>query len=129
MNRRAQKKYRGKKLSPVTLRKEITTLRAAWNWAVLMNLVKGQYPSKGLVYPKTDEKPSFMTRAEIEWRITPGTKPEIADELWHALYLQKNEIDEFLDFVRINASHGWIHPMLCTAVTCGGEEGPSCYES
>jgi hypothetical protein len=29
---RARKKYRGKPLSPVTLRKEVATLRAAWNW-------------------------------------------------------------------------------------------------
>lgn len=117
VNRRSQKKYRGKKLSPMTLRKEVATLRAAWNWATLMGLVKGVFPSKGLVYPKSDEKPPFMTRAEISRRIRPGSAD--AAELWQALYLQKPEIDEFLEFVLINAAHAWIHPMVSTAAHTG----------
>jgi hypothetical protein len=41
VHRRREKKYRGKKLSLVTLRKEIATLRAAWNWAARMGMAKG----------------------------------------------------------------------------------------
>lgn len=43
VNERAIKKgLRGRKLSAVTLRKEIASLRAAWNWGVLAGLVNGQ---------------------------------------------------------------------------------------
>lgn len=34
VERRARKKYRGRPLSPVTLRKETASLRACWNWGV-----------------------------------------------------------------------------------------------
>jgi hypothetical protein len=46
VNRRREKKYRGKKLSPVTLKKEMASFRAAWNWAAHMTLVKGPFPSR-----------------------------------------------------------------------------------
>ena len=71
---RGKKKYRGRQLSPATLRKEVASFRAAWNWACLNGMVVGTFPSKGLVYPKSDEKPPFMTRAEIERRLTPAMK-------------------------------------------------------
>jgi integrase len=116
---RGKKKYRGKRLSPVTLRKEVATLRAVWNWAVLMDLVKGPFPSKGLVYPKTDEKPPFMTRAEIERRLVPTMSPDQIADLWQNLYLQKREIEEFLDFVRGRDGPAWLYPMLYTAAHTG----------
>ncbi len=69
-------------VSPVTIRKEINSFRAAWNWGARMKLVEGQFPSRGLVYPKIDEKLPFMTWAEIERRIKAGGN---ADALWDAL--------------------------------------------
>jgi hypothetical protein len=54
---RAKKKYRGKPLSPVTLKKYVASLRAAWNWAAGTGLVKDAFPLKGLAYLKADEKP------------------------------------------------------------------------
>ena len=36
-----------------------------------MKIVAGRYPYDGLRYPKSDEKPPFGTRAEIERQI-PG---------------------------------------------------------
>ena len=53
----------------MTIRKEIATLRAAWNWGEPMQLSAGRFPSKGLRYPKADEKAPFMTMAEIERQI------------------------------------------------------------
>ncbi len=50
----------------MTIRKEVATLRATWNWGEPMDLTTGRFPSKGLRYPKADEKPPFMTMAEIE---------------------------------------------------------------
>ena len=34
VDKRAKKRYRGRPLSPVTLRKEMATFRACWNWGV-----------------------------------------------------------------------------------------------
>jgi len=50
----------------VRLKKEIVTLRTAWNWGMRMKIVSGRYPYDGLRYPKGDEKPPFQTRREIE---------------------------------------------------------------
>ncbi len=79
----------GKKLSPATIRKEIVSLRTAWNWGQKMGLAAGRFPYDGLRYPKTDEKPPFQTKAEIERRIAAGglTKAQIK-ELWESLYLR-----------------------------------------
>jgi hypothetical protein len=45
-----------RKVAPITVRKEVTTFRSAWNWGTSMGLMKGVFPSKGLRYAKTDEK-------------------------------------------------------------------------
>ena len=66
VNRRSKAKGKaGRGLSPATIKKEIVTLRTAWNWGVKMGLVAGRYPNGGLRFGKVDEKPPFMTREEI----------------------------------------------------------------
>lgn len=58
IDRRAKAKgRRGRPLSPVTIRKELATLRASWNWALDMRMLTASLPGRGLIYPKTDEKP------------------------------------------------------------------------
>jgi hypothetical protein len=86
---RARQKYRGKRISPSTIKKELSSLKAAWNWAERMGHVAGAFPGRGLVYPKLDEKPPFQTREELERRIALGglTAPQVA-ELWDSLFLQ-----------------------------------------
>jgi len=56
----------------ITIKKEMDTFRAVWNWGQRMNLVNGIFPCKGLVYPKADEKFPFMSWEEIERRIRAG---------------------------------------------------------
>ena len=56
-------------ISPVTIRKEISTLRTAWQWAAQAGLLTGLCPNKGLVYPKVDELPPCQTREEIERQV------------------------------------------------------------
>ncbi|MFO0877908.1 MAG: tyrosine-type recombinase/integrase [Gemmataceae bacterium] len=120
VNQRARKQYRGKALSPYTLRKETSSFRAAWNWAMANDLVVGPFPSKGLVYPKTDEKPPFMTWQEIERKLTAsGLADKTRSDLWDSLYLRKEEIDELLTFVKAQAAHPWIYPLFCTAAHTG----------
>lgn len=104
------------KISPVTIRKEIATLRAAWNWGEPMDLTSGRFPSKGLRYPKADEKPPFMTMAEIERQIASGGDP---DTLWEALYLQASELAELLAHVENKAPYPWIYPLFCFAAHTG----------
>ena len=53
--RRMKKGLRGK-LSPATIRKEIVTLRTAWNWGVQMGLLTGKFPYKGLRIPEIRRK-------------------------------------------------------------------------
>jgi integrase len=118
VNTRARKKYRGHPLSPVTLRKEMASLRAAWNWAALTGLVTGPFPSKGLVYPKTDEKPPFMTWAEIE-RKAAGLAGPLQAELWDCLYLTHPELDQLLGVVKERAAHPWVYPLFCFAAHTG----------
>jgi integrase len=104
------------RISPVTIRKEIATLRAAWNWGEPMGLTSGKFPNRGLRYPKADEKPPFMTMAEIKRQITAGGDP---DTLWEALYLQASEVAELLAHVNDKAPHPWIYPLFCFAAHTG----------
>ncbi len=117
---RSQKKYRGKKLSPATLKREMSSFRAAWNWAAPMGIVKGSFPSKGLVFPKSDEKLPFMTWPEIERRLqVKGLAPSKIEELWSCLYLRKNEIEGLLEYVQEHATHPWVFPFVATAAYTG----------
>lgn len=99
-----------------TIRKEITTLRTAWNWATDAGLLAGSYPNRGLIYPKADELPPYQTRDEIERQIAAG---EQAASLWDALYLRPAEIAALLDHVRAAARHPWIYPLACLAAHTG----------
>jgi integrase len=111
INRRSRQK-----ISPVTIRKELATLRSAWNWGESLELTSGRFPNKGLRYPKQDEKPPFMTREQILRQIGAGGD---ADILWDALYLQTAELTELLDNVKIKDSYGWLYPLFVFAAHTG----------
>lgn len=121
VDRRARAKGKGRKpLSPATIRKEIVTLRTAWNWGVRMGLVAGRFPYAGLRYPKGDEKPAFQTREEIRRQVAAGgLKREQIKELWHALYLQAHEVAGLLAYAREHAAHPWVYPLIATAAHTG----------
>lgn len=108
------------RIKPVTIRKELSTFRAAWNWGRRAGLVDGEWPGKALVYKKTSEKPPFQTRAEIERQIAGGglSAPQ-QKELWQALYLQTSEVEESLAVIQAAAAHPWIYPMAATAAYTG----------
>ena len=116
VDRRARMKGLKGLVSPATIKKEIVTLRTAWNWAVQFGLVTGKYPQRGLRYPRDEEKRPFMTWAEIERRIDAG---EDAADLWECLYLQKDEIAALLNHVKAHALHPWIYPLFCFAAYTG----------
>jgi integrase len=119
VNRRAGKKYRGRRLSPTTLKKEMASFRATWNWAAHTGLVRGPFPNKGLVYPKADEKPPFMTLGEIERKVTPALSNAEQAQLWSSLYLARAELEELLGHVKDHAAHRWVYPMFVFAAHTG----------
>jgi integrase len=81
-----------------------------------LGLLSGNYPNRGLVYPKDDDLLPYQTREEIERQVAGGgLKSEEIDELWDALYLRPHEIAELLEHVRTHARHGWIYPLVCMA--------------
>jgi hypothetical protein len=56
-------------------------------------------PTKGLVYPKSDEKYPFMTYEEIMPVVSRTTDEEEISKLWESLFLMKVEIGDVLDDV------------------------------
>ena len=112
-NRRAKESYRGKLISPTTIKKEIATFRAVWNEGVRHQLVTGAAPVKGLKYDKGEESLPFMIWQEIEQQIEKrGLTPEQAGELWDCLFLDTQQVGEVLDFVKANAICPFIYPMF-----------------
>ncbi len=109
-----------RRISPVTIQKDIASLRAAWNWAVRCGLLAGTFPGRYLTYPKTDEKPGFQTWTEIERKIARGglSKTEIRD-LWASLFLTRTELVEFLAFAKAHALETHLYPMLAFAAHTG----------
>jgi integrase len=110
----------GRKLSAATIRKELVTLRTAWNFAARLKLVVGRLPAEGLRYPKSTEKPPFQTMAEIERQLTAGGLTEAEEaELWDALYLTADEIAKLLAHVKAKARHDFLYPMFGFAAYTG----------
>ena len=97
LQRHVIRRCASKTVAAITIKKELDTLRSAWNWAKRMGYVQDEFPGAGLVYPKGEEKLPFMTWTEIERRIAAGGDPE---ESWECLYLRESEIAKFLDFVQ-----------------------------
>lgn len=111
---------RKKHISAATLKKEISTLRACWNWAVAGGRLKGDFPGRGLRFPKGQEKEPFRGFVEIA-TIIAAERPDDArkDALWEALYLTRHEIEELLDYFQKNATLPWVYPMVAFAAYTG----------
>jgi integrase len=118
--RSKDKGRRGRKVTPVTIKKAVITLRTVWNWGVKHSLVAGRFPHSGVKYPKLAEKPPFQTWPEIEQQIVRGglTDAEQAD-LWDCLFLTLPEIAELLKYVREHARHSFLYPMFAVAAHTG----------
>jgi len=113
VEKRLRETYRDKPIRPGTVKKEVATFRVMWNWAESHGHLIGAAPTRGLKYPKTEEKPPFMTWKEIEMIITRGgLTEEQKDQLWSCLFLTASEIQEVLDHVKRVARHPFIFPMF-----------------
>ncbi|MBI5760018.1 MAG: site-specific integrase [Planctomycetales bacterium] len=111
---------RGKKVSAVTIKKEVATLRSIWNWGLHTGHVHLPFPANGLKFPKTTEKPSFQTFVEIESQIKRGGLTEYEqDELWDGLFLTVQEVTQVLEHVHDCARHKYLHAMVVFAAQTG----------
>jgi integrase len=102
-------------LSPVTIRKEVVTLRTVWNWAKHSKLLQDEFPARGLKYPKGTEKPPYMPFQEVLKR-TKRMEPDEAAELWECAFLTREELEDLLAYVKRIAKHSYTYPMF---VFCG----------
>jgi integrase len=121
LDRRARcKGHHGRRISPVTLRKEVASLRACWNWGAEAGLVTGRFPNRGLRYPKVDEKEPFQTWQEVERRVARGgLTPGQEKALWDCVFLSRTEVEEFLAFARDRTTHPFLYPMFAFACHTG----------
>jgi integrase len=102
--------------SPATLKKEIVSLRTAWNWGRRHLGLKEEFPGGGLDYERTEESLPFMTWEEAERRVAGG---EPAAKVWECLYLRAAEVNELLAWVKERPVSPWVFPMVAFAAHTG----------
>jgi len=120
VERRLRDTYRDKPIRADTVKKEVATFRLIWNWAVGQGYLTGPAPTKGLKYPKTEQKLPFMTWREIETIIARGGLTEEQESrLWACLFLTAPQVQEVLDHVKQVAQHPFIFPMFVFAAHTG----------
>lgn len=96
----------GSNVNAATIRKEIATLGSLWNWAVAQGLVTGNYPLRGTIFPKHSEKPPCQTVTQIRRQIEQGgLNEEQVGALWACLYLNVDELNQVLDFIKPRSPH------------------------
>jgi hypothetical protein len=83
--------------SAATIKKEIVSLRTAWNWARRHLGHREEFPGGGLDYAKTEESLPYMTWEEAERRVAAGDDPE---KVWESVYLRPAEVAGLLEWVK-----------------------------
>lgn len=120
VSKRSHDKWQGKLISGDTIKKEITTFRLIWNWAVRQGYLNEKPPVNGIEYPKRDERPPFMSWTEIERKVARSSlSAGQQDELWACLFLTQEQIDEVLKFVKREAQYAFIYSMFTFAAHTG----------
>ncbi|HEV8072405.1 MAG TPA: tyrosine-type recombinase/integrase [Planctomycetaceae bacterium] len=102
--------------SAATIRKEIVSLRTAWNWARRHLDLAPEFPGTGLDYPKIEEGLPFMTWDEAQRRIAAG---DDAEKVWDCIYLRPQEIAELLGWVKERPVSLCVYPMFVFAAYTG----------
>lgn len=102
--------------SAATIRKEVISLRTAWNWARNHLGLVPLFPGNGLGYAKTEERMPFLSWDEAQRRVNAGDEP---DRVWECVYLRPGEITELLAWVKSRPVSPWVYPMFCFAAYTG----------
>ena len=127
--RRSKQKYRDKPIQPETVAKELKSLRQAWAWVALRSpdLPPPTFALRELSFAKAKEKRPFMTWSQIKREIGRGglTADEIA-ELWDCLWLDREQVQEFLEHLRQAGGPSFLYPMVCFAAYTGARRSELC---
>jgi integrase len=112
--------HKGKKIQPVTLKKELMTFSQIRSFARQRQWVEGGLDMRDVRLPKPAEKPPFRTWREIETIVGRGglNEQQIA-ELWDSLFLGEKEILDLLKHVEEKAEYPFIYPMFAFAAFTG----------
>lgn len=102
--------------SAATIKKEIVSLRAAWNWARRQLGLVEPFPGAALDFQKIEEAMPFMSWEEAEARIAAGDDPE---RVWDCVYLKTDEISELLDWVKTRPVSPQVYPIFAFAAHTG----------
>ena len=102
--------------SSATIKKEVVTLRTAWNWGRRQLGIVPEFPGAKLDYAKTHEALPFMTWDEAERRVKAG---DDADAVWGSVYLRPSEVAEMLEWVKGRPVSPWVYPIFCIAAHTG----------
>ena len=129
VSRRSKQKYRDRPIQPETIEKELQTLRQAWAWVALRSpdIPPPPFALRELSFPKAKEKLPFMTWTQIEREIARGglTADEVS-ELWDCLWLDREQVQEFLEHLRQAGGRSFLHPMVCFAAYTGARRSELC---
>lgn len=112
---------RGRPITASTIKKEVTTFRAIFTWAVQNELLaQSDFPSKGLRYPKIAETIPFQTFEAVQ-KQTAKLDPEDAEfqDLWGTVFLSMEEVEELLDHVQKSNLYPFVYPMFVFAAHTG----------
>ena len=102
--------------SPATVRKEVVSLRTAWNWSRNHFGVAAAFPGRGLAYAKGEEARPFVCWDEAARLVAAGDDP---DRVWDGLYLRPPEVVDLLAWVKARPVGPWVYPMFHFAAHTG----------
>lgn len=115
-----EKGQRGRTLSAETVRKEFRTFAQIWGMAKAKGYVTGPSPTRSVRLDLLDEKPPFRTWAEIEAIVNRGNlNEEEQREYWDAVFLDEQQVLDFLDYVRDHAEHPFLYAAVAFAAYTG----------
>ncbi|HUT87618.1 MAG TPA: site-specific integrase [Candidatus Heimdallarchaeota archaeon] len=130
VNARSKTKCRGRRLSGITIRKELATFRQIWDWARKRQYVVTDCPiyderhKWAVVIPKSKEKEKFQTWAQIKRRIERGgLTPSQKKEQWDSLFLDEDQVVKLLKYVEESARYPFIYPLFVFAAYTGARRG------
>ena len=109
-----------------TIRKELSTLRVIWGWAYKRKHIPSAllWMMKDLTFPKSQERPPFLTWDQIRRKVERGgMTAEAVAELWECLWLNQEQTTECLAWVKDHGSHPFVYPMFVFAAYTGARRG------
>lgn len=118
---RLKEQHHGRSISAYTVRKELRTFRRARVWASEHgHTTAPTWEVSSIHLPKDRGRERFRTYHEITTILSRGgMSTKDADRLWETMYLDRKELQEFLEYIREHVKHLWIYPMICMVAFTG----------